>query len=89
MTCCTHNCNQGRACPKGNEMKKSHERTPRLTRDAEYIWPIGSDYQGDEWRPGENRKWFNNADVWGFTMILMAVVGIAALVLLAAFGGLK
>jgi hypothetical protein len=58
-------------------------------KNTEFKWPSGTEYCGDEWRPEAQKRWFKNADVWGFTMILVATVGSLGVVLLAVVGVLK
>lgn len=97
-TCCEYHadqlplgCNGGRLCPartarqksEETEMahvvtaKTSHERTPRLARDAQFRWPAGAaEGYGMKWKP-------TPTDLWGIGMMVVAVVGSAAVIVKA------
>lgn len=61
--------------------KKSHERTPRMARDAEFHWAQGAEEYDDKPQA---------MDRWGVAMVLVAVFGSVAVIvtsLLASAGG--
>lgn len=84
-------CNEGRWCParatqsiqQETDMahvvtsKPSHQRTPRMERDAQFIWPAGAaEGYGMKWKP-------TSTDLWGIAMMAVAVVGALAVIVTA------